>query len=142
MLSSFWAGISLRLLALDASDLVSTSGTTPGVQFDPYRRGRRGAPRLCGGHARKTKPMTPPPLRQVEAVGWSAAAGLWLGTSSWAAAHWRSGQLLFYFFFSSIFSIFLFYNSILEFNYGLDDLDHMNILKLILGCYLGCIMYY
>jgi hypothetical protein len=40
-------------------------------------------------------------------------------------------------FFSSIFSTFLFYNSILEFNYGLDDLDHMNILKLILGYYLG-----
>jgi hypothetical protein len=41
-----WARITEILLETDASILVRTSGTTPGVRFDPYRRGRCGALRL------------------------------------------------------------------------------------------------
>jgi hypothetical protein len=49
---------------------------------------------------RKTETMTPSPrLRQVEAV-------MGVGTGSWAAAHWRSGQHLFLFFF--LFHLFYF----------------------------------
>jgi hypothetical protein len=75
----------------------------------------------------KTKTMTPSPqLRQVEAVG--EGRDWFMGCGPLAV---RPAPFLY--FFSSIFSILLFYNSMLEFKSVLDDLEHMNLAKNILG---------
>jgi hypothetical protein len=84
-----WARITEILLETDACLLVRTSGTTPGVRFDPYRRGRCGALRLGVDRReedevfvlrfRKNNNKRSGMLDQV-LVGWS------LGRVGWASA--------------------------------------------------------